>query len=357
MLPVCRASELAARKDEQRWLIEGLWADMAVGIVGGEPKCCKSFLALDVAVSVASGTPCLRRFAVRQPGPVLLYAAEDALDVVRRRLMGIATAAGVSFDALDVHVITATSLRLDVGNDRDRLAQTMAAIRPRLLILDPLVRLHRIDENVTSEVAPLLAYLRELQREHGASVMLVHHAKKGAGRIRAGQALRGSSELHAWGDSNLYLRRHQDELMLVVEHRAAAAIGDLRLSLSGDEQSLALQVVDGSSADGASAPDLPRPLAERVVDILAAATTPMNWRDLREVCRVRAATLGQTLRDLERQQTIRRSSQGFQLASPHPRASASDHPLQPTGNGTGKHSLDLPGETDAGSAEVQPAEG
>jgi len=356
VLPVCRASELAARRDEQRWLIEGLWADMAVGIVGGEPKCCKSFLALDVAVSVASGAPCLRRFVVRQPGPVLLYAAEDALDVVRRRLMGIATAAGVSFAALDVHVITATSLRLDVGNDRDRLAQTMAAIRPRLLILDPLVRLHRIDENVTSEVAPLLAYLRELQREHRAGVMLVHHAKKGAGRIRAGQALRGSSELHAWGDSNLYLRRHQDELMLVVEHRAAAAIGDLRLSLSGDEQSLALQVVDGAPG-GASEPDLPRPLAQRVVDILAAATMPMSWRDLREACRVRAATLGETLRDLERQQTIRRSSQGFQIASPHPCASASGDPLQSAGNGNGKHSLDLPGETDAGSAEVQPAEG
>jgi hypothetical protein len=353
---VCRASELAARKDEQRWLIEGLWSDMAVGIVGGEPKCCKSFLALDVAVSVASGAPCLRRFAVRQPGPVLLYAAEDALDVVRRRLMGIATAAGVSFDALDVHVITATSLRLDVGNDRDRLAQTMAAIRPRLLILDPLVRLHRIDENVTSEVAPLLAYLRELQREHGAGVMLVHHAKKGAGRLRAGQALRGSSELHAWGDSNLYLRRHQDDLMLVVEHRAAAAIGDLRLSLSGDEQSLALQVVDGASG-GTSEPDLPRPLAQRVVDILAAATLPMSWRDLRDACRVRAATLGATLRDLEKQQTIRRSSQGFQLAPPHPCASASDDLLQPAGNGNGKHSLDLPGETDAGSAEVQPAKG
>jgi hypothetical protein len=37
----------------------------AVGIVGGEPKCCKSFLALDLAVAVASGTACLRRFPVQ----------------------------------------------------------------------------------------------------------------------------------------------------------------------------------------------------------------------------------------------------------------------------------------------------
>jgi hypothetical protein len=55
-------------------------------------------------------------------------------------------------------------------------------------------------------------------------VLAFHHAKKGAGRARAGQALRGSSEFHAWGDSNLYLRRDGDDLSLSVEHRAAPSI-------------------------------------------------------------------------------------------------------------------------------------
>ena len=61
-LPVRRAHELDAQPEEQRWLIEGLWSAEAVGILGGEPKCCKSFLALDMAVAVASGASCLRRF-------------------------------------------------------------------------------------------------------------------------------------------------------------------------------------------------------------------------------------------------------------------------------------------------------
>src|SRR2546425_9918248 len=60
-LPVRRAHDLDAQAPEHRWLIEELWAAEAVGIVGGEPKCGKSFLALDVAVAVASGAPCLRR--------------------------------------------------------------------------------------------------------------------------------------------------------------------------------------------------------------------------------------------------------------------------------------------------------
>ena len=206
-LPVAPAWRLAERAEHQRWLVSGLWSEEAVGIIGGEPKCCKSFLALDLAVSVAAGTPCLRRFAVPSPGRVLLYAAEDALHIVRRRLDGICTAAGFDLADLDVQVITAPSLRLDLDADRASLDETIVTLKPRLLVLDPFVRLHRIDENVSGEVAPLLAYLRDLQRRHGVAVIVVHHARKGAGNMRAGQALRGSSEFHAWGDSNLYLRR------------------------------------------------------------------------------------------------------------------------------------------------------
>jgi hypothetical protein len=53
-----KADRLELRPAGSRWLIrliEQLWADQAVGIVGDEPKCGKSFLALDVALAGASG--------------------------------------------------------------------------------------------------------------------------------------------------------------------------------------------------------------------------------------------------------------------------------------------------------------
>jgi AAA domain len=152
--PVEPAWRLAARAEEQRWLVTGLWSEEAVGIIGGEPKCCKSFLALDLAVAVAAGIPCLRRFGVPRAGRVLLYAAEDALHVVRQRLEGICAAAGLALADLDVQVITAPAVRLDLQADRASLDETVAALRPRLLVLDPFVRLHRIDENASGEVAP-----------------------------------------------------------------------------------------------------------------------------------------------------------------------------------------------------------
>jgi RecA-family ATPase len=188
---------------QEAWLVEGLWGSEAVGIIGGEPKCGKSFLALDLAVAVAAGVPCLRRFPARQKGPVLLYAAEDAATIVRLRLEGITHAADVEFESLDVHVITTPTLRLDRNEHCHALRATMANLRPKLLVLDPFVRLHAIDENAAGEVAPLLGFLRSLQRDFHTAVALVHHARKGAAHERGGQALRGSSELHAWGDSNL----------------------------------------------------------------------------------------------------------------------------------------------------------
>jgi hypothetical protein len=93
-----------------RWLVDRLWSNEAFGIIGGELKCGKSFLALDL-VAVAAGIPCLRRFVVSRPGRVLLYPAEDALYIVRRRREGICAAAVVSLADPDVQVITAPSRR------------------------------------------------------------------------------------------------------------------------------------------------------------------------------------------------------------------------------------------------------
>src|SRR5262245_66483443 len=117
-LPVEPAWRLAEGVPEQRWLVTGLWSDEAVGIVGGEPKCCKSFLALDLALAVAAGVPCLRRFPVAHSGRVLLYAAEDAVIIVRRRLEGIAAAGGVALADCGFRGITARSLRLALESDR-----------------------------------------------------------------------------------------------------------------------------------------------------------------------------------------------------------------------------------------------
>jgi hypothetical protein len=312
LLPVARACELDVCAKEHSWLVDQLWAAQAVGIIGGEPKCCKSFLALELAVAVACGGKALGRFPANGCQRVILYAAEDALHVVRERLEGSCAAAGVDLAALDILVITSPTLRLDLEADRGALADTLAQLRPGLLILDPFVRLHRVDENASGEVAPLLAFLRGLQRQHQVAIAVVHHAKKGAGKVRGGQALRGSSEFHAWGDSNLYLRRHGEQLSLTVEHRSAASLPAIAVKLDATGDGLALRVVDSTA--GVTQPSKPS-LSERVEQALLAAERPLSVAALREACRVRTATLCSLLADLSTKGRVQRTPDGYILTA------------------------------------------
>ena len=330
-LPVTRASQLSATGPQTQWLVEGLWSDQAVGILGGEPKCCKSFLALDVAVSVASGAACLRQFPVCRSGPVLLFPAEDSLAVVRQRLEGIAAAAQVSFDSLPVQVITAPTLRLDTPTDRGRLLETVQQLRPVLLILDPLIRLHRVDENDATQIAGLLSYLRELQRQFALAVMLVHHARKDSQGSRPGQALRGSSELHGWGDSNLYMRRKGPQLTLSTEHRAAPGQDHIPLQLTQVGPALALAVME-AVATPALAPPTP---TQRVRQALAGLSQPASLRHLRQLCGMRTTVLCSALAELSAAGEVQRDTAGYQLKLLFPVS----RPIDPQGNGNGKHSL------------------
>jgi AAA domain len=265
---------------------------------------------------------------VRRSGPVLLFPAEDSLAVVRQRLEGIAAAAQVPFGSLPVQVITAPTLRLDMPADRLRLSDTVQQLRPILLILDPLIRLHRVDENDATQIAALLSYLRELQRQFQLAVMLVHHARKDSHASRPGQALRGSSELHGWGDSNLYMRRKGSQLTLSTEHRAAPCRDHIPLQLAESGSALALSVMAGSTVQ----PDTPPTPIERVRQALAQLQEPIPVQRLQKLCGIRTATICSALTQLSTNGEVIRDPKGYQIKLPFPVS----HPMDPKGNGNGK---------------------
>jgi RecA-family ATPase len=310
VLPVVRVGEIASGASTQRWLVEELWGASSVGVIGGAPKCAKTWLGLDMALSVATGTPCLGKYTVPEPGPVLVYLAEDALLVVRERVAGMARYRGLDLAGVDIHVITAPTLRLDRDRDRLRLLETTRRLRPRLLLLDPLVRLHGIDENNAGEVAELLAYFRSLQRQLDLSVLLVHHTRKNAaGGVAAGQGLRGSGDIHAFGDSNLYLRRTKEHLVLSSEHRAAPASSPVYLDLvATNAETTHLEVVAELRDEKR------RGLQEQVLDLLPQGTV-LTRAKLRDSLAVQNERLGAALESLEQAGRLCRTSAGWQRAN------------------------------------------
>ena len=188
----------------------------------------------------------------------------------------------------------------------------MQCIRPRLVLLDPLVRLHGVDENAVADIAPILGFLRDLQRRFETAVLLVHHSRKSAA-TRPGQALRGTSELHAWGDSNLYLRRRDNQIVMTVEHRAARGLNDIEIELADDGQGAALRLRRQVPVEAVPAPQTAE---QRIVEVLAEADKPLSQAQIRKRAAARNATVSATLQELVRDGRVERASKaGYRLTA------------------------------------------
>lgn len=349
-LPCSPLGEIAPTSATQLWLIKDLWVANGAGLIGGPPKAGKSWLVLDLALSVATGTKALGRFGVGEPSPVVLFPAEDGASAVRARVDALSRARGIDFTpAVPLHVILADALKLDDVEHRGSLEELLERLRPRLLILDPLVRLHSGSENSAEHVAELLGYLRRVQRRFSVAVMVTHHVSKKLAH-HPGDALRGSSDLHAWGDSNLYLQRVKGEkksaVRLSIEHRFAPSPEPCLLQLHAEGEKAWLELVPESGveeeADSPSEVKIqpPRsrekPLDDRVMEVLSRSASPLSQRALRAALHVRNADLTAALRALEAERRIENLGRmgGWQLTSRPPAvsSSASDLGFPGTGN-------------------------
>ena len=309
--PVIKAGQVTVAKQHQ-WLIGHLWSNQAVGILGGPAKSCKSWLGLDMAISVATGTNCLGRFPVHEAGRVLIYMAEDALPTVRERLQALSRHRSLDLDTLEVYLIDTPSIKLDESEHRTRLSQTVKQLNPKLLLLDPLVRLHRSDENSAREMADILGFLRELQRTFKMALVLVHHTSK-KHHSHPGQALRGSSDIHAWTDSSLFVQKRGRNLVLTVEHRSAPAPEPMIIRLVQGEGNTATHLTILQKEDPLNQQrDIS--LTHAIGDLLKHTKQPTTRDTIRKQLGVRNQSLGYALEDLQRKGIIRKTNAGWLFA-------------------------------------------
>ena len=309
-----RLADISAQPNEQRWLIDPLWLQSGVGILGGPPKACKTYLAAELALAVATGKPALGQFEVYRPGPVLFYGAEDSLPALRARFDGLAGVRAVSIHNLSIYMLDAPLVRLNRLQDVSRLRAAIEQCQPRLLVLDPFIRIAQVDENSAGEVSAVLASLREIQREYDLAVLVVHHARKSPAALPV-QAFRGSSDFAAWSDSNLFLSRNKHHLTLYLEHRSAPAPNPFRLRLEPEPAPHLLLLDQDQPATNISIGD-PHPLQTEILDLLSAACRPLPTVEIRRLACKRKEDVVEALFALKSNRHITRTSRGWLLDLP-----------------------------------------
>lgn len=203
-LELVRADQIEMRPPD--WLLRGMLERDTFALVFGDPGSGKSFLAIDWACRVVTGTP-WRSHDVTQ-GPVV-YVAGEGQQGFGRRIRAWSEYNGVSLADAPLYVAPAVA----IPEARDLIALVQAihdvAGKPTLIVLDTLARCFGGgDENSTQDMSQFVSACDVLRRQYGCTILVVHHTGH-ADKNRA----RGAIALKAALDAE-YRLVNDDKLLL-----------------------------------------------------------------------------------------------------------------------------------------------
>lgn len=204
-----------------KWLVRGLLVSPTYGMVAGEKKTLKSYIAMFINLAVASGTPLFGQFEVDEAMPVVTYVGEGGRIPYTLRLERVAHAMGVKLRDLPLHssfdVAAVQSPRF-----AETLTRDLRDRKPGLITLDPLYAFHGAAANASNlhEEGALLSSMSTPCINAGTSLQVVNHFNKtGGGRGLDRITQSGGQE---WADT-----------WLLLSHRSAPDVtnGEFKLLL------------------------------------------------------------------------------------------------------------------------------
>ena len=189
----------------------GLLPPQGILFVGGEPKVGKSLVVANLALSLAAGTDRIG-FPIPAPRRVLICQFELPVAQFVSRLAIMRGALGKTADQNLLVDTRAAGHMLSAAQGLTHFVSAAKTASAEVIVLDPLYSTHDQDENDTRAMAALCQSLLRLRDDSHAALIVVHHVRKSIGRYEIGSAFRGSSALHAVGDSYMLLTRPSPQL-------------------------------------------------------------------------------------------------------------------------------------------------
>jgi hypothetical protein len=193
----------ATVSEEIEWLVRGVIQCGANGFICSNPKTGKSWLGVDLALSLALGVPWVD-FLVSRRTKVALVTREDNPALTKWRLRHVLRGKGKEMADLGDWLWVnsreqSPEFRLDRPDQLTEMVGELKRVKPEFLILDVFNVLHVADENDNTEMRGVLEQLNVIQREVGCSICVLHHFNKQAeGSLTL--RLRGSSAIAGWAE-------------------------------------------------------------------------------------------------------------------------------------------------------------
>ena len=182
---------------DPEFLIQGLVIKNGLGFIFSPPGAGKSFIALGMALTIATGQGTWWGREVKQAGPVIMIASEGVSDM-KNRIRAWRKHFQIT-DTSDFYLIRQTINFMDVG-DKDKLHRTVADLvskinkKPALVIVDTLSRaIAGQDENDQAAASTAVQSCDALREAWDATVICVHHSSK-AGQMRGSTVFAGAAD-------------------------------------------------------------------------------------------------------------------------------------------------------------------
>lgn len=178
---VVAPSKVLSQKSKVKWLIEPKLVSVnSLSFIVGLPKACKSWILMDLALALATGTEWMGRFPCKE-SKVIYLDQERGKDSTIERFNQLIGGRGIDAESLDKNLFIKPQSRtkIDLPNSYNAFDRMLEKFRPDIVLVDSFKKFHSKNELATQDMQIVFTKLDELRDKYGCSFVFIHHETKG----------------------------------------------------------------------------------------------------------------------------------------------------------------------------------
>ena len=182
-------------EEKSKWIVKEILAEQSIAMYAGKTRTKKSLMATNLALSCCSGKKFLNTFETDKC-KCLYLDEENPKNLTRER--AVILRKGLKIEPTDdLGYVIHSSLKIDSPKGINRLIELINKFKPKLIILDSLIRFlsKGTDENSSVQMSNILDDLRKLTTDYNVSFLIVHHMNKGRESNDEADTIRGSTDI------------------------------------------------------------------------------------------------------------------------------------------------------------------